>query len=140
MLADVVVADQHFISPQRKLPAYEAVIATPMENIAVLHAHPEYYDNLKAQYDDRFYQQEVLGQYLNIYAGACYHAFDAQRCAEKPTQFEPHLNGLTYYPRVSACAPPAEPEARPGPACVEWAATRSLGIGPPEKVLIDDSV
>ncbi|MGA2594950.1 MAG: terminase family protein [Bryobacteraceae bacterium] len=87
---------QLFISPKRQLPGYEAVIAAPMENIAVLDAHPEYYDNLKAQYDDRFFRQEVLGQYLNIYAGACYHAFDVQRCAQQRTQFDPYLNGLAW--------------------------------------------
>jgi hypothetical protein len=87
---------QHFISPKRKLPGYEAIIAGPMENFAVLDAHPEYYQNLKAQYDELFYRQEVLGEYLNIYAGACYHAFDEKRCAEKRTQFEPNLNGLAW--------------------------------------------
>ena len=86
---------RHFISPH-KFPGYEAVIAAPMENIAVLDAHPEYYESLRAQYDERYYQQEVLGAYLNIYAGACYHAFDGARCASKPTQFEPSLNGLAW--------------------------------------------
>ena len=87
---------EHFISPKRKLPGYEAVLAGAMENIAVLSAHPNYYEDLKAQYDERFYQQEVLGQYLNIFAGACYHAFDEARCAEKRLQFEPNLNGLAW--------------------------------------------
>jgi phage terminase large subunit-like protein len=80
---------QHFISPQRKLTGYEAVIASPLENIAILEVHPEYYESLQAQYDDQFYRQEVLGEYLNIYAGACYPAFDQQRCAEKRTALEP---------------------------------------------------
>jgi hypothetical protein len=87
---------QHFISPQRKLTGYEAVIASPLENIAILEVHPEYYESLQAQYDDQFYRQEVLGEYLNIYAGACYPAFDHQRCAEKRTAFEPNLNGLAW--------------------------------------------
>jgi hypothetical protein len=87
---------QHFISPKRRLPGYEAILAGPMENIAVLDIHPEYYESLKAQYDDLFYRQEVLGEYLNIFAGACYHAFDEKRCAEKRTQFEPNLNGLAW--------------------------------------------
>lgn len=67
-----------------------------MENIAVLEVHPEYYTSLKAQYDELFYRQEVLGEYLNIFAGACYHAFDEQRGAQKRTQFEPNLNGLAW--------------------------------------------
>jgi len=87
---------QHFISPKRKLPGYEAIIAGPMENFAVLDAHPEYYENLKAQYDELFYRQEVLGEYLNIFAGACYHAFDEKRCADKSPEFDPNLNGLVW--------------------------------------------
>jgi hypothetical protein len=65
---------QNFISPLRRLPGYEAIIAGAMENVAVLDVHPEYYESLKAQYDDRFYRQEVLGEYLNLFAGACYHS------------------------------------------------------------------
>jgi hypothetical protein len=87
---------RHFISPQRKLPGYEAIIAGPMENIAVLDIHPEYYENLKAQYDELFYRQEVLGEYLNIFAGACYHAFDEKRGADQRLRFEPNLNGLAW--------------------------------------------
>jgi hypothetical protein len=87
---------QNFISPKRKLPGYEAVIAGAMENIAVLDVHPEYYESLKAQYDELFYRQEVLGEYLNLFAGACYHAFDEKRCAGERTRFEPNLNGLAW--------------------------------------------
>jgi len=87
---------QHFISPKRKLPDYQAIIAGPMENVKILDAHPEYYEVLKGQYDDLFYKQEVLGEYLNMFAGACYHAFDEQRCAEKHTQFEASLDGLAW--------------------------------------------
>jgi hypothetical protein len=86
---------QHFISP-KKLAGYEAVIAGAMENIAVLDVHPQYYESLKTQYDDLFYRQEVLGEYLNIFAGACYHAFDEKRCAEKRLSFEPNLSGLAW--------------------------------------------
>jgi terminase large subunit-like protein len=87
---------QHFISAKRKLADYEAIIASPMENMAVLGPHPEYYERLKRQYDEQLYRQEALGEYLNIYAGACYHAFEEQRCAGKPTQFDPSLGGLAW--------------------------------------------
>jgi hypothetical protein len=40
---------------------YETVLAGAMENIAILQVHPEYYERLKAQYDEQFYRQEVLG-------------------------------------------------------------------------------
>ena len=87
---------QNFISPKRKLPGYETVLAGAMENIAILQVHPEYYERLKAQYDEQFYRQEVLGEYLNIFAGACYHAFDEKRCADQRLQFEPNLDGLAW--------------------------------------------
>lgn len=66
---------RRFISPTDKLPGHEAIIAAPGENLAVLSKSPDYYENLKASYDDRFYQQEVLGAYLNVNAGRVYHAW-----------------------------------------------------------------
>jgi hypothetical protein len=86
---------QNFISAKRKLPGYEAVLAGAMENVAVLEVHPEYYEGLKAQYDELFYRQEVLGEYLNIFAGACYHGYNEQR-NEKVTTYEPNLGGLAW--------------------------------------------
>lgn len=35
-----------------------------------------FYDRLKDSYDDRFYRQEVLGEYLNVQRGQIYQAFD----------------------------------------------------------------
>jgi hypothetical protein len=67
-----------------------------MENLAVLDIHPEYYESLKAQYDELFYRQEALGEYLNIFAGACYHAFNEERCAGRRLHFEPNLGGLAW--------------------------------------------
>ena len=51
---------------------------------------------MKAQYDEQSYRQEVLGESLNIFAGACYHAFDEKRCADQRLQFEPNLDGLAW--------------------------------------------
>ncbi len=55
---------------------YKAVLASPKENYHLLRAIPDFYERLKQSYDERFYQQEVLGAYLNVNAGRCYHAFD----------------------------------------------------------------
>jgi hypothetical protein len=55
---------------------YETVIASPFENRFLLKQIPDYYERLKDSYDERFYQQEVLGQYLNLHAGRVYTAFD----------------------------------------------------------------
>ena len=34
---------------------------------------------LKSSYDERFYQQEVLGSYLNLHSGRVYFAFDRKK-------------------------------------------------------------
>lgn len=54
---------------------YEVVIAKPFENRYLLEQVPDFYERLKHSYDEKFYEQEVLGKYLNIHGGAVYHAF-----------------------------------------------------------------
>ncbi len=54
---------------------YEVVVAAPYENRHVLDAVPDFYDRLKSSYDAKFFEQEVLGQYLNVQAGAVYQGF-----------------------------------------------------------------
>jgi hypothetical protein len=54
---------------------YEAIVAEPRENRHLLQQIPDYYDRLKDSYDDRFYQQEVLGLYLNLDAALVYASF-----------------------------------------------------------------
>lgn len=55
---------------------YEAIVAAPMENRHLLGQIPDFYERLQQSYDERFFQQEVLGQYLNISAGQAYYSFD----------------------------------------------------------------
>jgi len=55
---------------------YGVVLAKPHENRHLLDQIPDYYERLKRSYDARFYDQEVLGQYLNATAGRAYKAFD----------------------------------------------------------------
>ncbi len=62
-----------FIGDQ-KTPGYEVVHGAARENYHV--AQTGLYDQLAASYDERFYAQEVLGQYLNIRTGAAYTSFD----------------------------------------------------------------
>jgi hypothetical protein len=57
---------------------YALIEAVPFENRHLLKATPDYYERLKASYDENFYQQEVLGKYLNLQAGQVYYAFDRQ--------------------------------------------------------------
>jgi len=63
---------RRFISDER-VNGYESVRARPGENVAL----PEdFYERLKHSYDERFYRQEALGEYLNIFSGRTYYAFD----------------------------------------------------------------
>jgi Terminase large subunit, T4likevirus-type, N-terminal/Terminase RNaseH-like domain len=55
---------------------YETVRARPFENQFLLERVPDYYQRLKHSYDGRFYEQEVLGQYLELTAGRVYFAFE----------------------------------------------------------------
>ena len=45
---------------------YDLIRAEPKENRYLLERTPDYYDRLQASYDDRFYRQEVLGQFLHL--------------------------------------------------------------------------
>jgi hypothetical protein len=54
---------------------YEAVQATPYENQFLLDVVPDYYERLKESYDENFFRQEVLGDYLNVRGGLVYQSF-----------------------------------------------------------------
>jgi hypothetical protein len=69
---------------------YEATIAAPFENRYVLEQIPDFYDLLKDSYDESFFQQEVLGKYLNVQAGPVYYAFSRQE----------HITDLQTMPEV----------------------------------------
>ena len=68
---------QRFI--REPVKGYKAVQAQPHENRYLLEAVPDFYERLKSSYDARFYEQEVLGAYLNVNSGAVYHAFERGR-------------------------------------------------------------
>ncbi len=59
-----------------RVDGYETVMAAPFENWFLLDRIPDYYERLKSSYDGRFYQQEVLGEYLAMHAGRVYYSFD----------------------------------------------------------------
>jgi hypothetical protein len=69
---------------------YEAAVAAPFENHHLLERIPDYYSRLKDSYDDTFYQQEVLGAYLNLTGGKVYAAF-SRGSHISDLQSEPHL-------------------------------------------------
>jgi len=55
---------------------YEVILAKPFENRHLLERVPDFYRRLARSYDARFYQQEVMGEYLNISGGRVYHGFE----------------------------------------------------------------
>jgi hypothetical protein len=63
-----------FISEPRR--GYQTTLAAPFENRYLLEQIPDFYELLKSSYDDAFFQQEVLGKYLNVQAGLVYYAFN----------------------------------------------------------------
>ncbi len=60
-------------SPPR---GYAAILAQPHENKFLLNQIPDFYERLKGSYDPSFYQQEVLGEYINAQGGLVYCSFD----------------------------------------------------------------
>jgi len=66
---------KRFIGPE-KLANYRAVLANPDENVVVLRKNPQFYARMKASYDEKFYEQECLGLYLNVYSGRVYHSYE----------------------------------------------------------------
>lgn len=55
---------------------YHVTLAKPFENHYILDAVPDFYDRLRTSYDEAFYQQEVLGQYLNVGGSRVFAPFD----------------------------------------------------------------
>ena len=62
-----------------RVNGYELVTAKAFENRHLLEKVPDYYERLKSSYDGRFYQQEVLGEYLHLHAGRVYYAFEREK-------------------------------------------------------------
>ena len=69
---------------------YELIQAAPFENRHVLDAVPDFYERLRHSYDARFYEQEVLGQFLNVRQGRAYYAFSRQE----------HVREMAYDPAL----------------------------------------
>jgi phage terminase large subunit len=62
-----------------RVEGYEAIHAKPFENRFLLEQVPDFYERLRGSYDESFYRQEVLGDYLNVQGGLVYHAFSRER-------------------------------------------------------------
>ena len=64
---------------REQVEGYEVVLARPYENRHVLDRIPDFYDRLKSSYDAKFFEQEVLGEYLSVQAGLVYEGFKRAR-------------------------------------------------------------
>ena len=60
---------------QAPTTAYDTVLAQPFENLHVIKHVPDFYERLKSSYDETFFRQEVLGDYVNQSGGMVYSAF-----------------------------------------------------------------
>jgi len=79
---------QRFAEQQN--PEYRLIRATPRENT---YLPADFYDQLKEAYAERFYRQEVLGEYLDIFGGNAYYAFSEENIRE--VDYDPGL-GLCW--------------------------------------------
>lgn len=61
---------ERFIARQR--PDHAMYMGSPREN---KHLPGNFYSSLQGSYDEKFYRQEVLGEYLNIFSGQVYYSF-----------------------------------------------------------------
>ncbi|HEY2014384.1 MAG TPA: phage terminase large subunit [Bryobacteraceae bacterium] len=68
---------------------YRAILATPSENTHVLDNTPDFYDRLKDSYDERFYRQEVLGEYLSFDGNGVYSSFTRESHVTKDLHLRP---------------------------------------------------
>jgi hypothetical protein len=62
-----------FISQKR--PSHQVVLAPAYENRFLLSKVPDYYEQLRDSYDEKFYDQEVLGEYLTQDGRRVYTSF-----------------------------------------------------------------
>jgi hypothetical protein len=64
---------------RRSIAGYEVVVAKPLENRHVLDKIPDFYERLRESYDPKFFEQEAMGEYLNVQAGVVYECFQRKR-------------------------------------------------------------
>jgi len=64
---------QKFIAEPR--PEYDVTLASPFENRHLLTQIPDFYELLQSSYDPAYFEQEVMGKYLNVQSGLVFHTF-----------------------------------------------------------------
>ncbi|MGA7241239.1 MAG: terminase family protein [Bryobacteraceae bacterium] len=77
-----------------RVSGYAAIVAKPFENRHLLSQVPDFYERLKGSYDERFYQQEVLGSYLALTGGRVYWNFSRN---DHVTDLQPDRNRTLFW-------------------------------------------
>lgn len=78
---------KRFVTNDGKKPElFGCIRAKPFENRR--NNGEDYYESLET-YDERFYKQEVEGEYLNVHSGAVYYTFD-RKVHLAPVEFDPN--------------------------------------------------
>ena len=75
---------------EQRVQGYDVIIARPGENRHILEKIPDFYERLEKSYDERFYAQEVLGEYLELGGDRVYQSF----------QRDEHLCEVTLDPNL----------------------------------------
>ena len=73
----------------KPVEGYGCVRAKPFENRFLLEKTPDFYERLESSYDPKFYQQEVLGEYVNSRRDRVYHCFNP-KVHVVPQKYDPH--------------------------------------------------
>jgi len=81
-----------------KVAGYEAILAKPFENTHILARIPDFYERLKSSYDQKFFEQEVLGSYLSMEGSRVYTSFERERNVQEtqPNPGAPLLWALDF--------------------------------------------
>jgi hypothetical protein len=59
-----------------RISGYEAIVADAFENRHILAKIPDFYERLRSSYDEKFYDQEVMGAYLSMDGARAYSGFN----------------------------------------------------------------
>lgn len=70
---------------RNRVDGYDTIVAKAFENRHVLDRVPDFYERLRHSYDERFFAQEALGEYVNARDGLVYHAFDRLKQVKQMT-------------------------------------------------------
>ena len=73
---------------ERHTKEFALVISSSQDN---KHLPDGYIDTLKAQYDEKFYEQEVEAKFVNLTSGKVYYAFDRERNVKEFNNFPKNM-------------------------------------------------